>query len=221
MALIPARSGSKSIKNKNLQLIAGRSLLEITIGLAQDTSLIQEVYVSSDSDEILEVGESLGCLSVHRTYVAATDSATANDVVRDFVTQLNLSANQENLIIYMQPTSPFREKEMIERGIQLATERSKSVVAVTEVQHHPQKTLIINEREELQFYLDNSDPTANRQSLPKVMIATGSLYIFSVADFSAHNSIPIRGAIPLPVSGIYALDIDNDLDLEIAQKIGN
>ena len=59
------------------------------------------------------------------------------------------------------------------------------------------------------------------QSLPNVHIPTGSLYVFSIYDFFVSSCIPIRGALPLIVSGVYALDIDDEIDLKIAQEIGN
>ena len=97
----------------------------------------------------------------------------------------------------------------------------KSVVAVCEVSQHPSKTLIINELGQIDSFCQEFEPTANRQTLPKVFIPTGSLYIFSVSDFYVNNAIPIHGALPFLVSGVYALDIDSDLDLRFAQSIGS
>ena len=220
-ALIPARSGSKSVVNKNLQEIAGKSLLETTIQKAQECNSQIDIYVSSDSDKILEHGKILGCGSIKRPEFAANDLATANDVVQDFIDQLDLKSRQDSLIVYLQPTSPFRESGMIDRGIEMSLAASKPVVAISKVQQHPNKMLKIGENGEIEPYLKESDPTANRQSLPNVHIPTGSLYVFSIYDFFVSSSIPIRGALPLIVSGVYALDIDDEIDLKIAQEIGN
>jgi CMP-N,N'-diacetyllegionaminic acid synthase len=221
LALVPARSGSKSVIGKNLQEISGTPLLEIAIRCALESNTVVDTFVSSDSDEILNLAISLGCKSIKRPLDAATDSATANDVVRDFINQLDLISNPETIIVYLQPTSPFRKKGMIEDGIEIFLSQFKPVVAICEVSQHPNKTLVINEHGQIESYLQQADPTANRQTLPRVLIPTGSLYIFSVSDFLLNDCIPVRGALPLLVSGVYALDIDTELDLKIAQKLGS
>jgi len=221
LALVPARSGSKSVMNKNLQEISGIPLLELAIRSAFKTNSVANTFVSSDSDEILELAIKLGCKPIKRPLDAASDSATANDVVRDFITQLDLLANPETVIVYLQPTSPFREPGMIEDGIRLFSSKLKPVVAICEVSQHPNKTVVINKSGQIEPYLQEANPTANRQTLPRVLIPTGSLYIFSVSDFLLNGCIPVRGALPLLVSGVYALDIDTELDLRIAQELGS
>lgn len=220
IALVPARAGSKSIKNKNLQKISGQSLIEISVRHAQEVDLIKEVYISSDSLEILELGSTLGCTPINRPTDAATDSATANEVVKDFIYQTKLQHQPEVLIIYLQPTSPFREHDLIIRGIQLYLQEKCPVVAVTEVNHHPLKILGLDSKGKLKEFMVNGIPTANRQSLPLAVIPSGSLYIFTVQDFLSSSSIPVSGAQPIYVSGMYALDIDNEAELQIARRIG-
>ncbi|ASY15354.1 N-acylneuraminate cytidylyltransferase [Candidatus Planktophila sulfonica] len=221
IALIPARAGSKSIKDKNLQRISGESLLEKTILHSQKVIQISDVYVSSDSDEILQFSRSLGCKPIKRPDLFSNDSATADDVVRDFLLQTRFIEVPEVLIVYLQPTSPFREIGMIEKGIEDYLRNSNPVIAVTDVYQHPFKTLKLDKSGKVEKYLENSDPTANRQSLPRAIIASGSLYIFSVQDFETNGGIPVSGATPIFVTGVYALDIDTEFDLIIAQKIGN
>jgi CMP-N-acetylneuraminic acid synthetase len=221
LALVPARSGSKSVINKNLKEISGTSLLEITIRSALESKTVVDTFVSSDSDEILGLATNLGCKSIKRPLLAASDSATANDVVRDFIKQLDLVSNPDTIIVYLQPTSPFRKQGMIEEGIKLFLSQSKPIVAICEVNKHPNKSVVISDLGEIESYLPEADPTVNRQTLSRVFIPTGSLYIFTVADFQLNDTIPVRGALPLLVSGVYALDIDTELDLEIAQKLGS
>lgn len=221
IALIPARSGSKSVKDKNLQKISGKSLLEKTVLHAKKIIQISDVYVSSDSDEILQISQTLGCKPIKRPDIFSNDSATANDVVRDFLRQTGYFEKANVLIIYLQPTSPFREHGMIEKGIEDYLRNSNPVIAVTDVHQHPFKTLKLDKFGRVEKYLENSDPTANRQSLPSAIIASGSLYVFSSQDFEHNGGIPIYGATPIFVSGVYALDIDTEFDLVIAQKIGN
>jgi len=220
VALIPARGGSKSIEGKNLRKISGYSLLEISIKQAKSVKLIREVYVSSDSDEILKVATSLDCISIKRSAEASTDTASANTVVSEFLNHPGVQLDHQDTIVYLQPTSPFREDRLIEKGLSLHRKSKAPIVATTEVNQHPQKMLKMNASGFLDEYQQGSNPTANRQSLPKVLIATGSLYIFSVSDFLETGQIPVMGALPYIVSGVNTIDIDSELDLKVAQEIG-
>jgi CMP-N-acetylneuraminic acid synthetase len=220
VALIPARGGSKSIEGKNLRKIAGYSLLEISIKQAKSVETIRDVYVSSDSEDILQVAISLNCISVKRTAEASSDTASANSVVSEFLNHPGVNLNYEDTIVYLQPTSPFREDHLIEKSLRLHYERKVPIVAVAEVSQHPHKMLTVNASGSLDEYQQGANPTANRQSLPEVLIATGSLYIFSVGDFLENGQIPVMGALPYIVSGVNSFDIDSEMDLKIAQEIG-
>lgn len=220
IALIPARGGSKSVKEKNLRKIAGFSLVEITIMQAKTSDLITEIYVSSDSEDILRIATSLNCFAVERSALASTDTASANEVVNEFLNDPNNALTNEDRIVYLQPSSPFREDGLIDNGLKLYEQRQKPVVAVAEVSQHPQKMLKLDADGNLEGYQQESDPTANRQTLPTVFLATGSLYIFSIADFLKIRQIPVNGAIPYIVSGMNTIDIDSEMDLKVAQEIG-
>ena len=77
ICVIPARGGSKGIKNKNLQEILGRSLLSICIETYKDSKYIDEVFVSSDSDEILSEAEKNGAIAVKRDQNLSSDIASS------------------------------------------------------------------------------------------------------------------------------------------------
>ncbi len=220
VALIPARGGSKSVARKNLREISGHSLVEISINHAKNSELINEIYVSSDLEEILQIAKALNCVALKRTSFASTDVASANEVVKDFLNNPRIALNDEDRIVYLQPTSPFREVGLIDKGIRLYDEKQKAVVGVAEVSQHPKKMLKVNAFGILEGFQQESDPTANRQSLPTVFLATGSLYIFSVADFLENWQIPVKGAVPYILSGTDAFDIDSEIDLKVAQEIG-
>lgn len=220
VALIPARGGSKSVKEKNLREISGVSLVEITIKHARSSEMISDIYVSSDSEDILQIARALNCIAVKRSALTSTDTASANEVVNEFLNDASIALTNKDRIVYLQPTSPFREHGLIDSGLKLYDERNKPVVGVAEVSQHPQKMLKMNAFGTLEGYQQESDPTANRQTLPTVFLATGSLYIFSVADFLETRQIPVNGAIPYIVSGVNTFDIDSEMDLKVAQEIG-
>ena len=219
-ALIPARGGSKSVEKKNLQEIQGVTLIEITIQQALQVLPSNNIYVSSDSEEILTIARNLNCETIQRSTETATDEATADQVVQEFISNTRLAEIDETVLIYLQPTSPFRGNQLIKEGLNAYFESNIPIVAVSQVEQHPEKMLIQDTQGVLQPLLDGANPTANRQTLREVLIPTGSLYVFSVGDFKKAGAIPVISATPYIVSGINAFDIDSEIDLKLAQEIG-
>jgi CMP-N-acetylneuraminic acid synthetase len=219
-ALIPARGGSKSVENKNLQEIQGVTLVEITIQQALRVLPSKNIYVSSDAEEILAIARNFNCETFQRSTETATDEATADQVVQEFISNTGLAKIDETVLIYLQPTSPFRGNQLIQEGLNTYFESTIPIVAVSQVDQHPEKMFIQDTQGVLQPLLDGANPTANRQTLPEVLIPTGSLYVFSVGNFKIAGGIPVISANPYIVSGINALDIDSEIDLKIAQEIG-
>jgi len=140
--------------------------------------------------------------------------------VKEFISITGLAEIDETVLIYLQPTSPFRGNQLIKKGLSTYLESNIPVVAVSQVEQHPEKMFVRDTQGVLQPLVAGVKPTANRQTLPEVLIPTGSLYVFSVGDFKKAGVIPVISAIPYIVSGINALDIDSELDLKLAQEIG-
>ena len=221
VALIPARSGSKRISNKNLQKIGSLTLLEISISHAKNCKKISNVFVSSDSSSILNLAQDVGASTVLRPKNISTDKSTANQVIEHF-----LSFAFENIpefsvnstIIYMQPTSPFRRKNLVDKCLKIFLQDLKPLVVVSKVIQHPSKMFYKSEQNTLLPYDSNSSATSNYQDLPEILIPTGSIYIFLVSDFQKFGVIPLTTATPYVVDGIDSLDIDSSIDLDLARN---
>jgi len=109
VALIPARSGSKGVANKNMRKVAGRPLIDFTIEAALQSSFIDVVFVSSDHNMILSHAKSMGVTGILRPVELASDSASPVEVVEHFIQLLPKKiSSADPYIVYLQPTSPFR-----------------------------------------------------------------------------------------------------------------
>ena len=104
-ALIPARSGSKSLKMKNLQKINGRSLLDIAIDNLKSINYVNEIYVSSDSKKILKIAEKKNVNTILRPKKISGDTSTANQVIKHFLSKFKFF-NKNSYLIYLQVTTP-------------------------------------------------------------------------------------------------------------------
>ena len=218
--LIPARSGSKGIPKKNLQKINGQTLVEISIRQALMVGKLDNIFLSSDSFEILEYAEIFRIKSILRTSKESSDESDANTVVKHFIDFYALHNFLDTTIVYLQPTSPFRVSNLISECIGLHKEHKIPVVTVRKVVDHPQKMINLIDGK-IKNYLPEFKPTGNRQDLPDLFTPSGSVYVFSIQNFLENEcKIPITGAIPVLVYGEDLVDIDTDLDLFLAQKIG-
>jgi CMP-N-acetylneuraminic acid synthetase len=222
IALIPARSGSKGILNKNLQKVGNRTLLQRAIHSALESEVFSQVFVSSDSNQILDHALESNALPLMRSSITAADDALAEHVVSDF---LKLSAVQPITsfrLTYLQPTSPFRSSEHIRQAINLADRNdNQSCVSVTRVHQHPAKMGRIQDGIFQAWDLSLSQFTINRQNLATLYIPNGAVYIFPLSLFALRGGFPILGSAAYEMDEISSIDVDSLTDLQIARSLAD
>ena len=205
-------------------MINGFTLLELaykSVPILED--MTHRIVVSSDDNEILELAEKLGALPLKRSALASGDTSTANSVIQDLLTQDDLygNLNGETIIVYLQPTSPLRTSSHVREALDSHLAEGQPVVSVTTISEYPQKMLEVNEDNRLTSFMKESNPTANRQELPKLLIPNGAIYIFKLFEFQQKSLFPIEGAIPYLMSKESSIDIDSPIDLKIAKAVIN
>lgn len=114
-AIILARGGSKGIPKKNLKLFCGKPLLEWTIIQAKKSKRINNIFLSSDSDEILNLGKKLKIFTIKRPVKFSTDKATSESAINHFLT--SCKDISQNAIVFLEPTSPLRKKNDLDNLI--------------------------------------------------------------------------------------------------------
>ena len=112
LGLIPARGGSKGVPNKNIKMIYGKPLIVWTIERALQSSLIDEVVVSTDSEVIAAVARKNGIRVMMRPRELATDTASTQDVMKYTLEQM-----PADILVLLQPTSPCRSEGLIDNCI--------------------------------------------------------------------------------------------------------
>ena len=114
VALIPARSGSKRVPNKNIKLLFGKPLLSYAIDSAIKCKLVNDVYVSSDSEHFLDIGKEFGAKPCLRSTSFAMDESNMRDVVDEFLLFLSGQGVFFDVIIIMCPVYPIRTFRHVE-----------------------------------------------------------------------------------------------------------
>ena len=114
VALIPARSGSKRVPEKNIKLLLGKPLLSYAIDSAIKCKLVNDVYVSSDSEHFLDIGKQSGAKPCLRSTGFAMDESNMRDVVDEFLLFLSGQGIYFDTIIILCPVYPIRTFRHVE-----------------------------------------------------------------------------------------------------------
>ena len=119
-AIIPARSGSKSIKDKNLALLGGHPLIAYSIALAKMTEGIDKVIVSTDSKKIAKVALDYGAeVPFLRPKKLSMGNVNLRTVQKFSLSELERNKIFPDLIIHLEETYPFRDKDLIDQAIKI------------------------------------------------------------------------------------------------------
>lgn len=205
VSLIPARRGSKGIPNKNLINLCGKPLIYYSIK-ASKKSLVNETWVSSDSDKILKVSKNYGAKTLKRPLKLSGDNATSETALLHFAKNVDF-----DIIVFIQCTAPLIKSKDINRGIE-KMKKFDSVLSVSETS---------------QMFWDENGPLydikkrARRQKGIKRYLETGSFFITSKKNLLKYKN-RLSGKIGfIKIPKIRSFDIDGYEDLKIVKTIIN
>ena len=223
-AIIAARANSKGIKNKNLQNINKKNLVQISIEQALRTC--ETVILSSDSAEINEIGRQYdGVFIIYRSPELAKDETPKLPVLRNAIEIYEKEVGECSDIIFdLQPTSPFRKDDSIRKSFELFQKYvdSTNLVSISLTSFHPSYNLLeFKENNEVELLNRTSEPITGRNMLPDTYKMDGCIFIWrkKILMTNVENRVILNNTIGYRVSEIESLDIDNQADLDYARYI--
>ncbi|WP_151901323.1 cytidylyltransferase domain-containing protein [Sulfurimonas hydrogeniphila] len=218
LAIIPARGGSKRLPRKNVLDLAGKPLISWSIEAAKQSKYIDEVVVSSDDDEVLNIAKEQNASIMKRPVRLATDTATTFEVVEHLIKNFE---KQYTYIILLQPTSPLRKSEDIDKAIEfLHTKNADAVISVCEMEHSPLWSNTLPKDKSMATFLHKEILNKRSQDLETYYRLNGSIYIIKVAKLLEKKSFFLKDNIYAYVMDQKkSIDIDTKLDLEIANYL--
>jgi CMP-N-acetylneuraminic acid synthetase len=221
LAIIPARGGSKGIREKNVVGLGGKPLIEHTIRKALQSNLINRVIVSTDSKKIAEVAQSYGAeVPFLRPRKISGDSSPTISTVKHAIQFLKEQSDfVPDIILLLQPTSPFRTVQMIDRSIRiLKKSNASSIISVSKIKKHPYSSFTLKNKL-LQPYRKNFEKFSLRQKIPSLYYPTGAIYTFWSENLK-QNSIYGTKIKPMLINDERInIDIDTPFDLFMAEMI--
>ncbi len=224
-AFIFARGGSKGIPRKNLQELNGLPLIAHSIEKANQCSAIRRVILSTDCEEIAEVGKKHGAeVPFIRPKNLASDTSSEVDAWRHAIMETKTCFGEEvGTFVSLPPTSPFRSERDISNAIELyRSTESDLVVSVTDAARNPYFNMVSIDEMGL-IKIAAPGPTGQRivrrQDAPQVFDLTTVVYVASPSYVLGCDGLLDGRVRAINVPAIRALDIDTPLDLEFARFI--
>jgi CMP-N,N'-diacetyllegionaminic acid synthase len=223
VALIPARSGSERVRDKNIRPLAGHPLVAYAIASARESGIFDRIVCSTDSGKIAEVAQRYGA-DVPFLRPAKFATATSPDI--EWITHMLEHLDQHyDLFAIVRATNPFRGPDVLRRGLEqlLATPEADSIRAVELVKQHPGKMWVI-EGKTMRPLLDQSHLASawhagQYQALPEVYVQNSALEIAWSRVVSQTGTREGRVVAPYLTEGYEGFNIDDEEDWERARRL--
>lgn len=219
IAVIPARSGSKGLKDKNIKELKGIPLLAYSINAAKASGLFDEIMVSTDSRHYADIAVQYGAsVPFLRSKRQSGDHAGSWDAVEEVLGGYFKIGKIFETVCLLQPTSPLRKAEDIVNGYK--TFRNKdadAVTAVCETEHSPLWCMTLTNELSLTQFRESVTGITSRQQLDKYYRINGALYIRKIRYEGEKVILCHEREYALIMDRSRSVDIDVELDFQIAQ----
>lgn len=218
VAIIPARSGSKGLKDKNIIDLCGKPLIAYTIEAALHSKEFCHVIVSTDSEYYAEISRRYNAEIMMRGDSLSNDTATTYMVLEDILK--NPIIESIDYFVLLQPTSPLRNSTHIKESVQKFETRFNDfdfLVSMKESEHAKVLVNPIDEDESLKYF-DNDFSIYRRQSY-KDYTPNGAIFMAKPEAYLKHKHFFGAKSLAYMMTDEDSIDIDNALDLELAKIV--
>tara|TARA_B100002049_G_C16000074_1_gene341105 strand:+ start:145 stop:882 length:738 start_codon:yes stop_codon:yes gene_type:complete len=219
LAIIPARGGSKAIKNKNIINLGGKPLIYYTIIEAQKSKLISRLVLNTDNKKIAGVGKNFGVeVPFLRPKKFAKDDSPLDDLIKHTLSFFkNKECYEPKIIIILQPTQPFRNTRLIDKSIRmLEKSKASSVISVAKITQHPYASFWYKTNFLKPFRTDFKK-FYQRQKVPDLYFPTGEVYVFWAKNLKKFGNFYGPKIKPLIRNEDHITDINLPIDLFYAE----
>ncbi len=223
LALIPARGGSKGIPKKNIKPLLRKPLITWTIDQAQKSKYISRVFVSTEDKEIAAIAKKSGVeIPFLRPEEFAQDNSPTSDAIIHSLDTFEKMGEYYDIIIILEPTSPLRKNEDIDKAIETYLQNSlssESLVSIGEVQLENPYVMKIIENGHVTTFLENKQNFYQRQQLPTIYFPYGVIYLSTVKAFRECGTFYQKTTIPYKIERWQNYEIDDIYDFYCVEAI--
>lgn len=217
VCIIPARKGSKRIKNKNTKNFFGKPLIYYSIKAAQKSKIFSKIIVSTDCEKIANISRKYGAdVPFLRNKRLSNDKASTKSVLIDTIKKNNSKNIEFHCMIY--PTAPLIKPQDLKKAFKLIRNRNVDcVITVCKYLNHPLRSFIIKNNF-LQFKWKQFQKK-NSQDLEELVHDSGNFYFFRTKKILEGKNFYPKKTLPYYLKIFNSVDIDNYDDLELAKRL--
>lgn len=223
IAIIPARSGSKGLPDKNIKLLNGKPMIAYTIEAALQSNQFQEVMVSTDSEKYAEIAREYGAsVPFLRSNENASDHSSSWDVVKEVLRNYETRDEYYDQVALLQPTSPLRTKEDILLGFETMRQKNADfVVSVCEMEHSPLWANVLPDDHSMKDFINNKFSELPRQDIPIYYRLNGAFYLIKANHLFSSNDLYNDKSYSFIMSRENSVDVDDLFDFKFAEMLLN
>ena len=221
LCILQVRGGSKGVPKKNIREVNGKPLMTWTIESAKKSRVFDSIWVSSDSDEILEVGRKEDVNTMKRPDELSGDEVLSVDSLHWAVGEIEkLKGTTYDYVVELPVVCPLRNEDHIREAVEkLITTGADSVISVTQMtDKHPVRMKRITDDDLIEDFCSEypEGDAGRRQDLEPCYIRNGGIY--SMKRDTLMNEKTRHGKISRPyvMEDKYSVNIDNEMDLKLA-----
>jgi len=223
LAFIPARKGSKGIPGKNLVMLNGKPLIQHTIEAALASKYVDEIFLSTDDPEVIDLARKLGVESnyLRPEILAADDTSMIDTVEHGLLWFEKAKAEMPDEFILLQPTSPLRSSCDIDAAVEsFRHSGADTLVSVHPMAEHPSEC-VVSESGGWRYLSSPPDGAVRRQDLDdNFYFINGAIYLAKTEALLRGREFVCRGESALYIMPVErGVDIDEPFDLALAEVI--
>jgi len=217
-AFIFARSGSKGVPGKNIKKLCGKPLIAYSIEIAKEIESIEKIFVSTEDDKIAAVAKEFGADIIPRPFRLAQDDSPEWLAWQHAIKWLGEKSEYFDIFVSLPTTSPLRNKIDINQCLTSFNDETDMVIGVTEAARSPWFNMVEQDNDGfLKVLLGGNEHYIRRQDTPKIYDMTTIAYV-SRPEFIKNSTGLFEGKVKgVEIPAVRALDIDTELDFEIAE----
>ncbi len=222
ICIIPARKGSKGLKNKNIRRLNNIPLIAWSILLAKKCNEIDDIIVSTDSVKISKIAKKYGAkVPFIRPKKLATDKASSFNVIKHTINFFKKKNIFYDYVLLLEPTSPLRDLKDVNFCIKkVLSKKIETLVSITKsINQHPSFLYSLNKKSFLKPYFENSKKKLyiRRQDLEPLYYLEGSVYMSKVSTLLSKKTFYHKKTQGFRVEKWKSLEIDDINDFYLAE----
>jgi len=222
LGVIPAKGMSTGLPRKNMRLMAGHPMIHYMLSSAIGATMLDEVWVSTDSDEIESYCSNQGAHLLRHDPLLSSEHSPTFGVIVNILRYWESLAKFPDVVVTMRATSPLCLSSDIDKAVRLLlSEDADSVIAVAQSDAHPHRVLVVNNDGFLEHFCADSlehDVPMRRQDLNPVYVRTGAIYA-TKREIIAKGSLWGQRALPYFIPKERAVNVNDQVDFFLAEKL--